>query len=379
MSAAYAVFARNGVYIKPHFYTTVTDSNGNVILSSDETGTAVLSEDTCYYMNRMLEGVVTEGTGTKAQISGVSVAGKTGTTTNNCDRWFVGYTHYYSAAVWIGYDNPESINASGNPAVTLWQKVMSQLMEGKTNVELTTTNKSVVTASYCTKSGMLATSICSEDGCAATGYFLEGDAPTSYCEVHTTLTVCTGSPIGDDESSVGYHLAGEYCPEETIEVIPVLDFYRNDAAASVTVSDRNQLKSFIEAQGTCTIHNAEWAANRELMKEQSLVIPQSIITKTLRDGTFALGAFSVDGAGNVGGKLSYVSSNPLVATVDDNGYVTIVGTGTAQITITAEATQYAEEVTGIVVINVTGTGWPGTGGDDTVPLPDPLPGETNNN
>ena len=101
MAGAYSVFARDGIYIEPHLYTQVTDSDGNVILENDETGVASLSPDTCYYMNQLLEGVVTSGTGTAADISGVTEAGKTGTTTNNCDRWFCGYTSYYTAAVWI--------------------------------------------------------------------------------------------------------------------------------------------------------------------------------------------------------------------------------------------------------------------------------------
>ena len=97
----------------------------------------------------------------------------------------------------MGYDQPEDISVSGNPAVTLWQQVMSSLVEGLPDVELATTSKNVVSATYCTKSGDLATSVCSAAGCAATGYFVEGDAPTDYCSVHTTVTVCLDDPIED--------------------------------------------------------------------------------------------------------------------------------------------------------------------------------------
>lgn len=357
MAGAFSVFARNGVYIEPHLYTKVTDSDGNVILEHDETGEVSLSEDTCYYMNQMLEGVVTSGTGKSAQIPGMTVAGKTGTTTNNYDRWFCGYTGYYTAAVWIGYDQQEDINASGNPAVTLWQQVMSSLVEGLPDVELTHTSKNVVSATYCTKSGDLATSACTSAGCAATGYFLEGDAPSDYCSIHTTVTVCLDCPIGDTGM---YHLAGEFCPEESRSEMAVLDFYRNEAAASVTVGDSYQLKSWVEAEGPCTLHTAEWSANQELMKNQTLTVSSSSYTKTVGDAPFSLGAYSVDGAGNPGGAISYSSSNTAVATVDANGTVTVVGEGTAVITVTAAPTELAEGKSTTVTINVSAGG--GTGG-----------------
>lgn len=360
MAGAFSVFARDGIYIEPHLYTQVTDSDGNVILENDETGVASLSPDTCYYMNQMLEGVVTSGTGTKAQIPGMTVAGKTGTTTNNCDRWFCGYTGYYTAAVWIGYDQPENINASGNPAVDLWQKVMSSLVEGKSDVELVHTDKNVVSVTYCTKSGDLATGACTSAGCAATGYFLEGDAPTDYCSVHTTVTVCLDCPIGDTGM---YHLAGEYCPEESKAEMPVLDFYRDDAAASVTVGDSYQLKSWVEAEGPCTLHTSEWVANQELMKEQTLTVASTAYSKTVGDAPFSLGAYSVDGAGNPGGAISYSSSNPNVASVDSSGNVTIVGEGTAVITVTAAPTDLAEGKSTTVTITVSGASHGGGIGD----------------
>ena len=107
--------------IRDSLYTVVTDSNGKVILSNGDydvafddnkqatiTGQAssktILSERTTFYMNSMLQNVVTSGTGTSARLSGMTAAGKTGTTTDDYDRWFVGYTPYYTAAVWTGYD-----------------------------------------------------------------------------------------------------------------------------------------------------------------------------------------------------------------------------------------------------------------------------------
>lgn len=349
MAGAYSVFARNGIYIEPHLYTSVVDSNGEEILSNSEEGTVALSEDTNYYMNQLLEGVINNGTGGAARISGMHVAGKTGTTTNNYDRWFCGYTHYYTAAVWIGYEYSENINASGNPATNLWQQVMSRLVEGKEDALLTVSNKDTVSVTYCTKSGLLATSACSDAGCAASGQFLEGDAPIEYCGVHSTVVVCMDSPISE---SGMYHLAGEYCPEESRKEIAVLDFYRDEAASSVVVGDSYQLKSWLEAQGQCPLHTAEWQQEFEKMSHQTITVPANVFNKTVSDVPFYLGAVSEDGAGNPGGTLSYASSSPAVATVDSSGIVTIVGQGSTQITITAAATEYAESVSITVTVNV---------------------------
>ena len=124
--------------------------------------------------------------------------------------------------------------------------------------------------------------------------------------------------------------------------------------------DSYQLKSWVEAEGPCTLHTAEWSANQELMKNQTLTVSSSSYTKTVGDAPFSLGAYSVDGAGNPGGAISYSSSNTAVATVDANGTVTVVGEGTAVITVTAAPTELAEGKSTTVTINVSAGG--GTGG-----------------
>lgn len=146
MAAAYAVFARDGIYTKPYVYTVVTDSNGEVILSTDgyditfdaagqpiitgyASGEAVLKESTVRQMAQMLINAVDNGTGRNARINGVVVAGKTGTTNDDYDRWFAGYTPDYTAVVWTGYEKAESINYDGNPSVDLWHEVMVRLTD----------------------------------------------------------------------------------------------------------------------------------------------------------------------------------------------------------------------------------------------------------
>jgi penicillin-binding protein 1A len=144
MTGAYAVFARDGIYTDPYVYTVVTDSDGNVVLAQDgydvtfdaagqpiitgyATGEPVLAEHTVRQMDLMLTSVVTDGTGKKAQMPGIPAAGKTGTTDDDYDRWFAGYTSKYTAAVWTGYENAETINYDGNPSIELWRQMMERI------------------------------------------------------------------------------------------------------------------------------------------------------------------------------------------------------------------------------------------------------------
>lgn len=195
MAAAYSTFPRDGVYVKPHLYAAVVNGNGELVLSTPGyqievdkdtgtvsvtgtgTGEAVFSTSTCYYMDQMLEKVVTEGTGTNARIEGMTVAGKTGTTDDDYDRWFVGYTPYYTAAVWTGYDKASRIQAIANPACVLWQEVMEQVSKGRENIPFTESMDGEP-VEYCAKCGGLATG---NSPRTETIYFLPGDEPTTLC------------------------------------------------------------------------------------------------------------------------------------------------------------------------------------------------------
>ncbi len=272
MAAAYATFPREGMYLKPRTYSLVTDDEGNVILDNTaREAEPVLQSTTAWYVNDLLKTVVQSGTGTQAKISGQIVAGKTGSTTSNCDRWFVGYTSYYTAAVWVGYDTPERIRVTpgSNPAAILWQKVMSQVHEG---LESRDFNKpeGLTTIQYCLDSGMLATEACRNDprgSRVGTATVFRGDGPTESCTLHTEVEVCTDSPVLDAGGSpvAGlYHLAGEFCPREaipgvveepTVKTIAVLDLEREDIGGK-TAKDSSYLKSYLEAQGTCDVHTS---------------------------------------------------------------------------------------------------------------------------
>ncbi len=135
MTAAYATFGNGGVYYAPYCYYKIEDSQGNVLIETDPSSTKeqALSESTGWLMNKLLQTVMTSGTGSSYKISGVECFGKTGTTTASKDRWFIGGTPEYVAAVWYGYDTPKEIKyrLSPNPSGTIWNVVMNNIYDAK--------------------------------------------------------------------------------------------------------------------------------------------------------------------------------------------------------------------------------------------------------
>ena len=132
MTAAYAAFPAEGVYHKPITFTKVIDGDGKVVITNKSETHQAVKKETAAMMNELLKNVVTSGTATGASISGIQVAGKTGTTDDNKDRWFVGYTADYVAGVWYGFDEPRSMGYLGsNPAITAWKRVMEPFLKAK--------------------------------------------------------------------------------------------------------------------------------------------------------------------------------------------------------------------------------------------------------
>ena len=215
MAAAYATFARGGVYTTPRTYTEVRDHNGNVILENKSESHVAMKESTAYAMNELLKNVVRNGTGTGANFSGMTIAGKTGSTNSNNDRYFVGYTPYYTAAVWVGYDTPTRIVASGNPAATLWKTFMSKVHANLPNKDFDVGSGDMVSVTVCTQTGLLASA-----GCPSQTVKVAKDyAPTLSCDAHISVTVCTDSGM----------LASDYCPN--VETAYVLDLSQPNVSA----------------------------------------------------------------------------------------------------------------------------------------------------
>ena len=127
MAQAYTALANDGTFTYSRTYTMVKDRTGKIVLDNQPETIQAFSKETARTMTYMLNNAATNGTGAASRLSNMPVAGKTGTTTANYDRWFCGYTPYYTCAVWTGYDTPAYMAFSGNPAVTIWQKVMSSV------------------------------------------------------------------------------------------------------------------------------------------------------------------------------------------------------------------------------------------------------------
>ena len=188
MAAAFGAFANEGVYTAPRTYTRVEDPDGNVILENEAESSVAMKDTTAALMNSLLQEVVSAGTGYEGRISGMHVAGKTGTTNNDQDRYFVGYTPYYSCAVWVGYAHNQRIVASGNPAASMWQKVMSRVHEGLEDKDFFSCS-GLTYVSVCADSGLLATENCALDcrGSRVYSALVAADnAPSASCNLHTS-------------------------------------------------------------------------------------------------------------------------------------------------------------------------------------------------
>ncbi len=208
LTAAYAAIANGGTYTKPRFYTKILDHDGNVLIDNTPKTHEVIKETTAWLLTDAMKDVMTKGTGKIANFDGMAVAGKSGTTTNNRDALFAGFTPYYSCVVWGGYDDNTSLENTSYPK-NIWREIMTKLHE---NLEYKDFDKpdGIVEASVCKKSGKLPESgVCSNDprgSMVITEYFAEGTVPNEYCDHHKAVRTCSISGL----------LAGDYCPEDAI-------------------------------------------------------------------------------------------------------------------------------------------------------------------
>ena len=197
MTAAFASIANGGVYNAPYYYTKVLDHDGNLLLENEPYSKQVMKTSTAYLLTSAMEDITVRGLSSSTQAAFVDynmpIAGKTGTTTNTVDRWFCGYTPYYTCSIWTGFDNNFTlVDAKQN---IIWRTIMETIhAEKELPYKEFDIPDSILTAKVCTKSGKLAiTGICDkyEGGSTVkTEYFAKGTVPTEYCDCHVKAIIC---------------------------------------------------------------------------------------------------------------------------------------------------------------------------------------------
>lgn len=269
MAASYIPFVNKGVYLEPIAYTKVTDDKGNVILDKRKTQAKNIAykETTSFLMTNILRDVVTNGTAYPYGIvknqagKGIPTAGKTGTSSDFYDKWFVGYSPYYVGATWYGYNNPKSLKKPEySQALVIWNKVMNRI-HSKLEVKDFIKPEGIVEKSVCIYSGKAPGPNCSQDprgNAIRTEYFAKGTEPSSsdICDVHILAKV--------DISSKDLYgrplLAGPYCPpalvkEKVFLKRPVPYLPKNQGDKTLVSLIKDWIYELPQAE-FCNIHSA---------------------------------------------------------------------------------------------------------------------------
>lgn len=199
MTAAYSAIANDGVYNEPRYYTMIKTLDGQILINNKTKSTQVMKSSTAYLLTDAMVDTTEIGTGTKCRFTDldIPVAGKTGTAHDNVDLWFAGYTPYYCAAIWSGFDNNFS-QTDTNYYRYLWRDVMEDIHKLMGCEESGfTMPASIVTATVCTKCGNLAVpGLCDQyeaEDCVVEEIFAKGTAPYENCECHKKVVLCTES------------------------------------------------------------------------------------------------------------------------------------------------------------------------------------------
>lgn len=237
----YTMITNEGVFCEPRAVLQIKDRNGNVVIDNRLETEKAMSVENAAILTQMMMRVMTSGTGTSSTLyKKVPVAGKTGTTSSNYDRWFVGFTPYYLGGVWFGYKINQSITGySGNPSLKIWDYVMTKLHEDILsdaenkgveikNFEIPST---VTKAQYCKDSGKLATQNCKtgdpRGSRLESGYFTLDTVPSEYCDRHVTVDYCT----------IGKGIACDACPADAIKQISLVYVDTRDFPMQIKITD----------------------------------------------------------------------------------------------------------------------------------------------
>lgn len=206
ITAGFATMANDGLYIEPKAFTKILDSNDNVVIENKGNVAEVSSPQAAYIMKDLLKSVATNGFYAKqAKLPNMATAGKTGTTQEEADVWFVGFTPYYTIGTWIGNDSPKiTLNTKSKTAASFWKIIATSVHEGLEPIAEFEKPEGIVEVKVCAKSGKLPTGKCGGD--VITEIYEEGKVPTEKCDQHVSVTVC----------GVSGRLATKWCPDATI-------------------------------------------------------------------------------------------------------------------------------------------------------------------
>lgn len=213
MAGAYGAFANQGVYIEPTIITRVENADGIIREQSHPKEHTAMKASTAYLITNMLRSVVQSGTGTGAQI-GRPAAGKTGTTDDGKDIWFVGYTPELVAAVWIGYDNPTAMPQAygGTYPARIWREIMSNALSDVAVKDFTRPD-GLVAAEVDSKSGLLPGPNTPSDS-VITDLFAAGTVPEESDNIHVLVEICAASGL----------LPSTQCPDRVVKSLIQLTY-----------------------------------------------------------------------------------------------------------------------------------------------------------
>lgn len=292
LTAAYASIANNGTYVEPILYTKVLDHDGNLLLDNTPESRRVMKETTAWLITDAMKDVITSGTGKKARLSSkMPVAGKTGTTSNNYDFWFCGFTPYYTASVWMGYDVNTEFNNDPAYHKTMWAKIMDAVIEAEGQSTAVDFDKpsGITSVTVCQESGMIPIKgVCP----TATDYGTKDSRPGKTCDIHKQITICTESLLP----------ATEFCPD-TIKIT----YSEEDGKITLTEVEGLDLNlhpgnDFLEKKcklhtkdSTYVISTSVIGAGGTITPSQSVSIGEKVVIHITPDPGYAVKDVTVDG------------------------------------------------------------------------------------
>ena len=258
LTAAFASIVNDGIYQKPIYYTKVLDRQGNILLESVPSQTRIIKSSSAALLTNAMEDVISSNssyyyqygitpTGTLCQVDSMTLAGKSGTTTSGSDVWFIGYSPYYTCGIWSGYDDSKVLSNGTEYHKTIWQKIMARIHTDLDNKDFVFTDE-LESAKICSKSGLLAVDgVCNSSSSNAsvyTEYFAPGTAPTSYCDRHYALRICTKSGKS----------ATKYCPGDLVVQRVYLHIDDSDLSSGTTTDSDYLAPSNLQS---CDIHTGD--------------------------------------------------------------------------------------------------------------------------